>query len=328
VGVRTRQEAVAHDGHVVRFYEHDAELVEAVCPYLAEALSTDEAAIVIATDAHRQAFEVELEACGVDLERARADGLLVSLDAETTLTAFSDGGRIDHDAFHAVLGTLIRDVSSSGRPVRAYGEMVALLWDRGDVLAAIELETLWNQLGRELSFSLLCSYASASVARSEHADALERVRRAHSAVLESQPHARERHERTDVDAPTGASATFPPDPDSPGRARRMAAATLRRWGHDERLVDDVSLVVSELASNAVRHAGSEFSLALQMQGPLLRVTVEDRAPLPAATADGGLTPQPPHGLRVVDSLAVSWGVEPTHGGKRVWAQLMCAPPPG
>lgn len=287
MNVATHETTTAHDGHVVHFYEHDAELVDAVCPYLAEAVGAGEVAIMIATAAHRRAFEDELEARGVDLERARADGLLVSLDADATLAAFSDGGHLDQSGFREVIGGLIRDASAGGRGARAYGEMVALLWDRGEVLAAIELEGLWNELGRELSFSLLCSYACASVAGSEHA---------------------------------GVSASFPAEPDSPAHARRMAAATLRRWGCDDPLVDDVSLVVSELASNAVRHAGSSFSLALQLRGPLLRVAVEDSAPLP----DAGLAPRPPHGLCVVDSLSAAWGVEPTRHGKVVWARLPCA----
>jgi hypothetical protein len=116
-----------------------------------------------------------------------------------------------------------------------------------------------------------------------------------------------------LEARTGVSATFPADAASPGHARRTAAETLRRWGHTETLIADVSLVVSELASNAVRHAGSAFS-------------VEDRAPLPNTENDADMIPRPPHGLCVVDSLATSWGVEPTRTGKIVWAQLTCAAP--
>lgn len=332
MSVAAQETTITPDGHLVYFYEHDVELVDAVCPYLAKAIRAGETAVAIATAAHRRAFEAGLEARDIDLDRAVADGLLVSLDADATLAAFSDGGHIDHQAFHAVLGTLIRNARASGRPVRAYGEMVALLWDRGDVLAAIELEALWNELGRELSFSLLCSYAAASVAGSEHADARKLVCREHSAVLERPPakddgryeRSDQHYARTDLSVQSGVSASFPADRDSPWHARRMAAATLRRWGHERPLIDDVSLVVSELASNAVRHAGSTFSLALQMQGPLLRVTVEDRAPLPGA----GLTPRPPHGLCVVESLSTGWGAEPTPHGKVIWAQLPCAAPLG
>jgi anti-sigma regulatory factor (Ser/Thr protein kinase) len=129
-----------------------------------------------------------------------------------------------------------------------------------------------------------------------------------------------------LEARAGVCAAFPADAESPRHARRMAAATLRRWGHGEALIADVSLVISELASNAVRHAGSSFAVALQMQGPLLRVTVEDRAPLPDTASDADMLPRSPHGLCVVDSLATSWGVEPTRTGKIVWAQLTYVAP--
>ena len=92
-------------------------------------------------------------------------------------------GRIDRNAFFAEIGGVIRDAGRTGRPVRAYGEMVALLWDAGDVLAAIDLETLWNELSGELPFSLYCAYHSESVAAQEHAEALHEVCRLHSAVV-------------------------------------------------------------------------------------------------------------------------------------------------
>jgi hypothetical protein len=318
--------AIAHGEHVVHFYEHDVELVAAVCPYIAAGLRGGESVLLIATGTHRVAFEMELAERGIDLARARDDGLLVSLDAAATLAAFSDGEHVDRDAFMTVVGGLMRDLCASGRTVRAYGEMVSLLWDRGDVLAAIELERLWNELGGELPFTLLCAYPSASVAGSEHAEALHRVCGEHSAVRAAAHPEGARLERADLEARTDVSVAFPADVDSPGHARRMAAATLRRWGHDEALIADVSLVVSELASNAVRHAGSAFAVALQMQGPLLRVTVEDRAALPDTASDADMLPRPPHGLCVVDSLATSWGIEPTRTGKIVWAQLTHAAP--
>ena len=89
------------------------------------------------------------------------------------------------DAFFEVIGGVIRDAVGTGRPVRAYGEMVALLWEAGDVLAAIDLETLWNELASELPFALYCAYHSESVAANEHADALHDVCRLHSAVIPS-----------------------------------------------------------------------------------------------------------------------------------------------
>lgn len=112
-----------------------------------------------------------------------ASGRFVALDAAETMAAFMLDGQIDREAFRELVGGLLCTARESGRSVRAYGEMVALLWDAGDVLAAIELERLWNELGRKLQFSLFCSYPVACVSRSEHAEALHEVCHLHSCVL-------------------------------------------------------------------------------------------------------------------------------------------------
>jgi hypothetical protein len=206
---QTRDIPVDRGEHIVQFYDRESQLVAMVGPYLLAGADGGETAIVIATDAHRRAFEAELRTGGVDVAQARADGSLIVLDAAGTMEAFITGAEIDHEAFDAVIGGLLRRASLSGRPIRAYGEMVALLWDAGDVLAAIELEGLWNELAREVRFSLFCAY---------------------------------------------------PDRGSPGRARGLVIEAMRGWGYDDALVDEVALVLSELASNAVIHARSQFSI--------------------------------------------------------------------
>ncbi len=315
MAVEAREIMAGAGDHVVRFYEHDSELVEAVHPYLATAARAGEVAIVIATEAHRRAFEAALEADGIDLAVAGASGTFLSFDAASVMAAFMSDGQIDRDAFHEVVGGLVRKATESGRAVRAYGEMVALLWDAGNVLAAIELETLWNDLARELPFSLLCSYRAASVSGSEHAEALHRVCHLHSAVLS--PLAGGDHELSDWFL----EAEFAAERDAPGRARRMAVAALRQRGHGEVFTNDVALVVSELASNAVLHAGSPFSIAICVEESVLRVAVQDEAPLSATVGGRGLIPQPMHGLGFIDALSTRWGVEGTHAGKVVWAEL-------
>jgi hypothetical protein len=114
---------------------------------------------------------------------------------------------------------------------------------------------------------------------------------------------------------------FGADADSPGRARRLVVDTLRRWGATNRLVDDVALLVSELATNAVRHADSSFSITVRASGSMLRVAVHDGASLAGTLSEAWLIPQPLHGLSLVDALCSRWGVEDTRHGKLVWAEL-------
>jgi DcmR-like sensory protein/histidine kinase-like protein len=319
MAVQVRDIEIVDGAHVVKFYEHDAELVAAAGPYLAAAIHAGEVAVMIATEPHRRAFESALEAEGIDVVQAKAEGTLLTRDAAATLSEFRAGGKIDHGDFREVIGGVIRSAAASGRLVRAYGEMVALLWDAGDVLAAIELETLWHELAAELPFTLFCSYPAASVAGDEHAEALAQVCHLHSSVLS--PTVEHPPRSTAAIAQTGISAMFGSEPDSPGAARRLVVDALHRWGAANTLVNDVALLVSELATNAVRHAHSSFSVTVRASGSTLRVAVHDAVPLAGTVSQAWLIPEPLHGLSLVDALCTCWGVEDTPSGKLVWAEL-------
>jgi anti-sigma regulatory factor (Ser/Thr protein kinase) len=290
--------------HVVQFYEHDDDLARAVGGYLVRALRADATAIVIATPGHRRRFEAELNAAGIDVTRARLDRTLAWLDAAGTLARFMSDGEIDRDAFYGVVGELVRRANERGRPVYAYGEMVALLWDAGDVLGAIELEKLWNELSEELEFALWCAYHSQSLSVHEHADAVHEVCHLHTSVVDE------------------ATARFAAAPDAPSAARRFVSSVLEREPYRDRApLADAQLVVSELATNAVIHAGSPFSVSVGRNGSTMRVSVRDcsgtqpvlRAPEPESLSG--------RGLRLVGALARDWGVEPGADGKTVWAEL-------
>ena len=300
--------AISHGDHVVQFYDRDADLVTCVGDYLVEAALEGAVSVVIATEAHREAFAQHLESQGVDAA-AQRQGSLLLLDAAATLDRFMLDGRIVRDAFFEVIGGVIRDAVGTGRPVRAYGEMVALLWEAGDVLAAIDLETLWNELAGELPFALYCAYHSESVAANEHADALHDVCRLHSAVVPSPG------EVVDV------SVDFPAEVAAASDARRLVADTVRRWGHEHPLVADAELVTIELAANAIVHARMPFRVSVHRFGPAVRIAVHDRATaLPAI-----LEPNPARltgrGMYLIGAISRRWGVEVTPDGKTVWAEL-------
>jgi anti-sigma regulatory factor (Ser/Thr protein kinase) len=295
-----------HD-HIVHFYERDHELCRTVAMYLVDAIEAGGVAIAIATDAHRRGIEAELEAAGVELAAASRAGALVLRDAAETMATFMSGGGIDRDAFQDMIGSILRRAAEPGGPVRAYGEMVALLWDAGDVPGALEVEELWNELAADHAFSLLCGYHSDSVSDPEHADALRQVCHLHSSVIQEP-------------SPAELSERFPADPDSARAARRFVTDALRRWGLDGALLDDAQLVLSELATNAVIHARSELSVGVSRTSSGVRVTVRD-----ASQAQPTVRDEPAkasgRGLRLVSALASSWGVEPAVEGKVVWAEL-------
>jgi hypothetical protein len=143
-------------------------------------------------------------------------------------------------------------------------------------------------------------------------------------VVELYEHEAEAEAVAAAGAHTGISAQFAAGADAPGRARRLVVAALRGWGATDTLVNDAALLVSELATNAVRHADSPFSVTLRAVGATLRVGVNDGAPLAGTVPDVWLMPQPLHGLALVDALCTCWGVEDARPGKLVWAELAYA----
>jgi hypothetical protein len=147
--------------HAVQFYGNDQALVTTVGSFISEGLVAGQPAIMIATPAHSAAILDELSHRLIDVQHARRLGDLVCLDAEETLATFMAGDMPDPGTFRKNLGDAI-DQALGGRvrtPVRAYGEMVDVLWKKGRAEAAIRLEILWNELASSHSFQLLCGYS-------------------------------------------------------------------------------------------------------------------------------------------------------------------------
>jgi hypothetical protein len=133
--------------------------VRSVGRYLADGLAAGEGAIVIATAAHRDAFLAELESLGADPGAAVAAGRLVVLDAQETMARFVVDAQPDRELFEAAVRPLLRSVHACcPAGVRAYGEMVGVMWEAGRFAAAIRLEAFWNALLRDGGFRLFCAY--------------------------------------------------------------------------------------------------------------------------------------------------------------------------
>jgi MEDS: MEthanogen/methylotroph, DcmR Sensory domain len=180
---------VARRDHAVLFYRDDEELTDRVSEYLLPAIQDDGVAIVVATPDHRRSFERHLAGAGVDVAAARAHGAYLAADASETMRGFMVADWPDPAGFWQTINPLLRQPAQAGQPIRVFGEMVALLWDAGLIEAAVELEALWNELGAQYPFSLLCAYPAQPAARASQLDALTEVCRAHTQVTGAPPEA-------------------------------------------------------------------------------------------------------------------------------------------
>src|SRR5690348_11453709 len=144
--------------HSVQFYRKDEFLAEEVSRFLGAALGSGDAAIVIATKAHREQVSRLMKTRGLDVVLAARQGRYLSLDAAETLEKISVAGWPDATSFIAVIGEVIASARAAtlraDARVAAFGEMVALLSAEGKSEAAVLLEHLWNDLARIHSFSL------------------------------------------------------------------------------------------------------------------------------------------------------------------------------
>ena len=150
----------AHE-HAVRFYESDRALAVIVAEFLQNGLVEGHPAIIVATSAQRAAILRELNVKCADIVELQNSGNLVLLDAEDTLSTFMVDGMPDESKFMDSMCEVVDRVcdGKGERTLRIYGQMVDVLWQRGEHDAAIRLEMLWNQLAQTKQHSLLCGYA-------------------------------------------------------------------------------------------------------------------------------------------------------------------------
>jgi PAS domain S-box-containing protein len=172
--------------HLVQFYEDEPVLLDQVEAFAADGWNAGDAVVVIATEARVLALKRRLEARGIDVSGGMDGGRLVFLDAHETLAKLMKGEEPDPASFQAEVARVIihgaRPVGSG--KVRAFGEMVNLLWEGGQRRAAIRLEELWNELQSRHPFTLLCAYAMANFFKQP--TALQHVCATHTHVLEDE----------------------------------------------------------------------------------------------------------------------------------------------
>ena len=151
--------------HEVGFYSEDRQFLDHVSQFIGTVLKAGNAAIVVATEPHLESLLLALEAEGMDMDAAIAEGRYIPLDAADTLSAFMVNGWPDPVRFLKVAGDLIaeaaRAVNGDSARVAASGECAPVLLAQGNMEAAIQLEYLWNQIATAYKVDILCGYSQA-----------------------------------------------------------------------------------------------------------------------------------------------------------------------
>jgi signal transduction histidine kinase len=174
-------QAFCHAGHAVRFYADDFTFLGELAGFVHNALNSDGAFVMAATQQHCRMIRNFFHDNGWELNSER----FLLLDAEDTLSRFMIDGEPDWQRFQPLIAGTLAEArkASPTQSVGVFGEMVAVLWEAGKKQAAIHLEELWNQLAKVETFSLLCAYPAKLFQDAGDSEAFAEVCGAHSAVI-------------------------------------------------------------------------------------------------------------------------------------------------
>lgn len=177
--------------HFVQFYGAEtAALAKNVARFISGGLLAGASAMIIAVPSHRDEFYREAENQGIDVGDMLDEHRIEFFDADEMLARIVVHERIDEGRFQTIVGAPIEAAAKRG-PVRAYGEMVGRLWERGACDAAVVLEACWNHLLASVPrIALMCAYPIDIFAREFNTNAVDGILCAHGALLSSADDAR------------------------------------------------------------------------------------------------------------------------------------------
>jgi hypothetical protein len=189
---RLLAEATAPD-HIVQLYQDQDFLGRAVCRFGVAALANGESFILISTLPHWNAWRALFEAQGVNVEAACERRQMTVLDAEEMLSRFMRDGMPDPPTFLGLAGDVVGRARAGGRypRVRLWGEMVNLLWERGNVTASMKLEELYDKhVGKKDGVATMCAFLMDNFNTDIHARMLPALGMNHSHLVPVEDYAR------------------------------------------------------------------------------------------------------------------------------------------
>jgi len=188
-GLETRREqglqSTRH--HEVGFYSDNRSLLDGYTRFVGAVLKSGDAAIVVATELHREKLLARLQAYGLDMSATIEQGRYIALDNAETIATFMVNDLPDPVLFSKVTGNLIartaKSVEGDHARVAACGECAPLLWERGNAEGAVRLERLWDEIARSYGVQVLCGYPQSSFQGRTEGDTFDRICAEHSSVL-------------------------------------------------------------------------------------------------------------------------------------------------
>lgn len=174
---------IAPCDHLVQVYENEKIFLDTLEGFTGTGFLANDSVVIIATSKHLDALNSRLRSQGFDLNALAAADQYIPIDADDLLSILVVDGWIDENIFNSFITDIVNRAKQRNGKVRAFGEMVAVLWEQGNCGATVQLENLWNQLHGKSPFTLFCAYPKTGFSQSAH-DSIDTICKQHAKVID------------------------------------------------------------------------------------------------------------------------------------------------
>ena len=170
---------------LIQIYENDRIFLDTLEGFAGAGFLAGDSVIIIATASHLENLNARLTMQGFNLEGLKKKHQYIPLEANETLSKFMVNDWPDENLLRTLLTDILNDATRDNRKVRAFGEMVAVLWEKGLHGATVQLEHLWCDLHKK-DFTLYCAYPRNSFTESA-SGSIDTICRAHTKIIDGYP---------------------------------------------------------------------------------------------------------------------------------------------
>ncbi|OSZ76868.1 hypothetical protein CAP36_10555 [Chitinophagaceae bacterium IBVUCB2] len=177
---------IAPCDHIIQIYENDKVFLDSLEGFIGSGLIAGDGIIIIATPEHVEAIENRLKNQGFDMNILKSEGKYIALDAAEMLAKFMVNNWPDEKLFDELITALFKQAHQHNQKIRAFGEMVAMLWEKGLNGATVHLECLWNKVHEKEDFTLFCAYPKIGFTQNINTS-IETICCEHSKIIDGSP---------------------------------------------------------------------------------------------------------------------------------------------
>src|SRR5688500_12393154 len=178
---------IAPCDHLVQFYEHDKYFMESLEGFAGCGLLSVDIVVILATKAHLADLRIRLINQCFDIDKLAASDQYITLDADDALAAFMVNNWPDEKLFNYFVSQVLLRARKNQRKVRAFGEVVAVLWEQGNSGATVQVENLWHRLHGQDNFTLYCAYPKSGFTQNA-SESIDKLCETHSKIIDGQAH--------------------------------------------------------------------------------------------------------------------------------------------